>query len=175
MSIKRALIDVQDRTGLVNFATALVNNNVEIYAYEATAKYLKRNKIPVSQIPHDKNIAGVDPTEHISTEETSPYFIDLYVTNIPDIEEIINKPGQSHKNIMDSIEIEAVCFIRLVAKQCENMTPVISPSDYEKVITDLETGKLENKGTRIKYAQKAFGFVSKYDSIVSQYLFLNIS
>lgn len=167
MTIKRVLIDnIFDRSGLAKFATQLVELEVEIVSRNIDiTKYLKRNKIPVSAL---SEAAYYDQLH--STDDN--YHIDLFVVNLPNIENIINKPGQSLNVVRESVDINTISDMRLVATRFDKILPVISVNDYDQVIDDIKTGKIMTEHQRMIYAQKVFAFTSRYDSIISQYLYL---
>ncbi len=177
MTIKKAFIDVQNTLGLAEFATQLVEMDIKIFAYCKTAKYLKTHKIPFSQIEHNSvdgwNIN--EPTisdEHI-IGECEAHRVDLYVGNVPDIESIINIPGVPLSDVINNIDTTSIKNSRLAAVNFLTIIPVINNQDYDVIINDIQTGKLDDMKHRLKYAQKVFGMTSKYDSIVSQYLYIN--
>ncbi len=177
MSIKRALIDVQDKTGLVKLATNLVENDITIFAYNKTALYLKKHKIPYSQIDHCPyegwaiTQSTVEDEHIIGTNDE--YHTDLIIVNLPDIESIINKTGQSQTDVLEQINIINISNIRLAAKNYDKILPIITHTDYEQLISDIQMGKLSDMKYRSRFAQKVFGYTSKYDSTISQYLYLN--
>jgi phosphoribosylaminoimidazolecarboxamide formyltransferase/IMP cyclohydrolase len=173
MTIKKALIEVQDRTGLVKFATNLIENGVELFAYDKTAAYLKKHKIPYSQIDNDvpEGWDIVDEEHIVGTDDR--YHVDLIVVNLPDIEPIINKIGQSQIDVLNQIDISTISNIRLAAKNYDKILPIITNTDYGQLIDDIQTGKLDDMKYRSRFAQKVFGYTSKYDSMISQYLYLN--
>ncbi len=168
---KRALIDTQYNQGLIKLAKGLVDNNVEIFAYDTTAAYLKKHHIPVSQT--EKDDANFSSMVDLHLSDHSEYGVDLLIVTVSDIEPIVNIPTITLTEVLSQIDTKYIPIIRTAATRYDKIIPVFHPSEYDTLLHEITTGKITSPSVHIKYAQKVFGFTSKYDSIVSQYLFYN--
>lgn len=165
--IRVTIDNIHDRSDLAKFASHLVDQNIEIMSRNIDIiKYLKKHKIVVTSLTNEGFMDLISST-------TDDYHIDLLVINLPDIENIINKPGQQLKQVHPQIDIENINNIRIAATNYERVVPIISNKDYDQIIDDIITNKISTESQRIKYAQKGFAYTSRYDSIISQYLYLS--
>ncbi|MBV8801874.1 MAG: bifunctional phosphoribosylaminoimidazolecarboxamide formyltransferase/IMP cyclohydrolase, partial [Gammaproteobacteria bacterium] len=188
-NIQRALLSVSDKTGIIDFAKALVSLNIEIISTGGTYKILNEANISsreVSEITgfpeimsgrvktlHPKvhgGILGLRDLHADVAKEQHIDWIDLVVVNLYPFAETIKKPTVNWDEAIENIDIGGPAMIRSAAKNMEWVGVVIDPLDYGKIITEL----LELKGltfaTRKQLAIKAFGHTANYDSIVNHYL-----
>ena len=179
MSIKRAFVYVADKTGLVKFTNELVAQDIELYTFGSTQLYLKNHHIPHKPIKEILVEAEYDHlvqmdrypdlTELITNIE-SPYHLDLIVANFASMETLINNVRCQLWDVQFSIDTEISYLLRTAAKNYDRVIPIVLPSDYVDFMKVLINDKITDV-CRIKYAQKVFAHTSKYDSIVSQYMF----
>ena len=191
-SIQRALISVSDKTGLVPFARALTEMEIEIISTGGTARLLKENGIPVVDVEdytgfpemmdgrvktlHPKVHGGIlalrDNPDHVRTmrEHDIPP-IDMVVVNLYPFEETIRKPECTLEDAIENIDIGGPTMLRSAAKNYRFVTVVIDPEDYTPVLDALKTGRGEiSEELRLRLAQKVFAFTARYDSLISTYL-----
>ena len=151
MTIKRALISVSDKTGIVEFARQLAAKNIEILSTGGTAKLLLGNKIPVKTVDaytgfpeimdgrvktlHPKIHGGIlalrDNISHISQMERNGIDpIDLVVVNLYPFKETVAKPNVTLKEAIENIDIGGPAMLRSAAKNNGFVTVVVEPADY---------------------------------------------
>ncbi len=191
--VRRALISVSDKTGLKEFASALVNEfHVELISTGGTAKFLRDAGLPVKDVSevtgfpemmdgrvktlHPKIHGGLlalrDNPEHVAAmkaHDIQP--IDLVCINLYPFAETIAKPGVTFDEAIENIDIGGPSMIRSAAKNHRFVLVVTSPDRYEKVLGDLR----EHKGSccgkhRLKQAQRAFAHTAEYDGKIADYL-----
>ncbi len=189
--VKRALISVYDKTGVVPLAQALHAMHVEIISTGGTAQLLKKEGIPVKEVSeitkfpemlsgrvktlHPNLHAGLlalrDDADHVDTlAEHNIKPIDLLVVNLyPFWDAIKNKTDELE--IIEMIDIGGPSMLRSAAKNFKFVASVCDPSDYANIIKELENN---NKGlsdvTRRALATKVFGLTSYYDNLIHGYL-----
>jgi phosphoribosylaminoimidazolecarboxamide formyltransferase/IMP cyclohydrolase len=194
--VRRALISVSDKSGVVEFASALTTLDVELISTGGTARtlreagFLVRDVSEVTGFPemmdgriktlhpriHGGLLAVRENTEHINAmreHEISP--IDLVVVNLYPFKETISKQGVAVSEAIEQIDIGGPAMIRSAAKNHNDVTVVVDPKQYDLVIKELK----ENNGAtsfalRRSLAAQAFEHTSTYDAVVAQY-FANIT
>ena len=191
--VRRALISVSDKTGLKDFASALVNEfKVELISTGGTAKFLRDAGLPVRDVSevtgfpemmdgrvktlHPKIHGGLlalrDNPEHVaSMREHNIQPIDLVCINLYPFAQTIAKTGVTFEEAIENIDIGGPSMIRSAAKNHRFVLVVTSPDRYEKVLGDLR----EHNGSccgkhRLKQAQRAFGHTAMYDARITSYL-----
>ncbi|MCD6109350.1 bifunctional phosphoribosylaminoimidazolecarboxamide formyltransferase/IMP cyclohydrolase [bacterium] len=188
--VRRALISVTDKKGLVPFAKKLRELGVEIISTGGTAKILKKNKIEVVDISkftnfpemmdgrvktlHPKVYGGIlalrDNEKHMEeVVENGIKLIDLVVVNLYKFEETVSKKGASEEEIIENIDIGGPTLIRAAAKNFGYVTVVVDPFDYSKIIRSLKTRGYITDTSRKKLALKAFDMTGNYDQAISNY------
>ena len=190
--IRRALISVSDKTGILDFARELTRFNVEIISTGGTAKTLRDAGINVRDISdvtgfpemmdgrvktlhprvHGGLLAIRDNAEHVAAlEQHGIVPIDLVVVNLYPFAETIKREGVTREEAIEQIDIGGPAMIRSAAKNARDVAVVVSPEQYAHVIEELN----QNNGalslaTRNTFAQKAFKHTAQYDVMVSSYL-----
>ena len=190
--IRRALISVSDKTGIVDFAQQLSRLNVDVISTGGTAKTLRDAGINVRDISdvtgfpemmdgrvktlhprvHGGLLAIRDNPEHVAAlekHEIKP--IDLVVVNLYPFAETIKRQGVTREEAIEQIDIGGPAMIRSAAKNSADVAVVVSPDQYSEVISELNAhaGAL-TLATRHRLAQKAFEQTAQYDLMVSSYL-----
>ncbi|HEX5874972.1 MAG TPA: bifunctional phosphoribosylaminoimidazolecarboxamide formyltransferase/IMP cyclohydrolase [Pyrinomonadaceae bacterium] len=190
--IRRALISVSDKTGIVEFAQELSRFNVEIISTGGTAKTLRDAGLNVRDISditgfpemmdgrvktlhprvHGGLLAIRDNPEHVAAlnkHEIQP--IDLVVVNLYPFAETIRREGVTREEAIEQIDIGGPAMIRSAAKNAADVAVVVSPNEYAEVVNELNehSGAL-TLDTRNRLAQKAFEQTAQYDLTVSAYL-----
>lgn len=189
--IKRALISVSDKTGLVEFAEKLARHNIEILSTGGTAKVLSGNKIPVTSVDsytgfpeimdgrvktlHPKIHGGIlavrESMTHISQMERNEInAIDLVVVNLYPFKETVAKRGVSLEEAIENIDIGGPAMLRSAAKNHAYVTVVVDPADYSAVLAALDVRGAVDLKTRKMLALKAFRHTADYDSAIDVYL-----
>jgi len=192
LPIRRALLSVSDKTGLLDFARELVATyDVELIATGGTSKALSEAGLPVKDIAeltkfpeildgrvktlHPAIYAGIlakrNKPEHMQTliDRGLPE-IDLVVCNLYPFEQTVKKPGVTEVDAIENIDIGGLCMIRAAAKNFEAVTILIDPAQYGECLEllKLHGGKL-GRGFRKKAASQAFQRIKNYDSAIADY------
>ena len=190
--IRRALISVSDKTGIVDFARELTRFNVEIISTGGTAKALRDAGINVRDISeitgfpemmdgrvktlhprvHGGLLAIRDNAEHVAAmHEHGIEPIDLVVVNLYPFAETIKREGVGREEAIEQIDIGGPAMIRSAAKNARDVAVVVSPEQYAQLIDELNqnSGAL-SLASRNTFAQKAFEHTAQYDIMVSSYL-----
>ena len=190
--IRRALISVSDKTGIVDFARELTHFNVEILSTGGTAKALRDAGITVRDISEitgfpemmDGRVKTLHPrvhggllalrnnAEHVAAmQEHGIEPIDLVVVNLYPFAETIKRQGVTRAEAIEQIDIGGPAMIRSAAKNASFVAVVVASEQYARVVDELKqnNGALSFK-TRNTFAQKAFEHTAQYDIMVSSYL-----
>jgi phosphoribosylaminoimidazolecarboxamide formyltransferase/IMP cyclohydrolase len=191
--VRRALISVSDKTGLLPFAKSLHKDfKVQLLSTGGTAKFLRDNGLPVTDVSeitgfpemmdgrvktlhpkvHGALLAQRDNPEHVAAmKQHAIEAIDLVCINLYPFEQTVSKPGVTFEEAIENIDIGGPSMIRSAAKNHRWVLVVTSPDRYEKVLGDLQ----EHNGSccgnhRLKQAQRAFAHTAEYDSLIANYL-----
>ncbi|MEY4261203.1 MAG: fused cyclohydrolase [Pseudomonadota bacterium] len=192
IKIKRALISVSDKKGIIDFAKILIKYNVEILSTGGTAKLFAENNIPAIEVSdytgfpemldgrvktlHPKIHGGIlgkrDDEKHLQTMIKSNIpLIDLVVVNLYPFEATISKENCPLSEAIENIDIGGPAMIRSSAKNYNGVAVVTDSSDYKMIEDALKKndGAL-NLECRFILAKKAFEHTAKYDLAISNYL-----
>ncbi len=192
IKISRALISVSDKTGLVDFAKLLSDYGVEIVSTGGTAKALRDAGISVVDISNytgfpeilDGRVKTLHPTVHggllyvrgkeeherqVAEHQIQP--IDLVVVNLYPFEKTVTQPNVTHEEAVENIDIGGPSMLRSAAKNYRFVTVVVDPSDYRRVVEDIQNcdGSV-SECLRAELAVKVFEHTSKYDHAIAEYL-----
>lgn len=188
--MKRALISVFDKNGIVEFSKELVKMGWEIVSTGGTAKKLEEEGIKVIDISsitnfpecfdgrvktlhpriHGGLLALRDNDNHVKTmEELDIKPIDLVVNNLYPFKQTILKAGVSHEEIIENIDIGGPSMLRAAAKNYRFVTVVVDPKDYDIVIDQLKNKGQVSEETKEYLAAKVFQHTSSYDALISEY------
>lgn len=186
--MKRALISVTDKTGVVEFAKKLNELGYEIVSTGNTFKKLKENGvnvITIEDVTHfpeilDGRVKTLNPyvhggilyrrdlNSHVETvKEHEINSIDMVVVSLYDFEGAL-RSGKTHEEIVENIDIGGPSMIRSASKNYKDVTVVVDIADYPKIIEKLESGELTLEDRR-KLAYKAFATTARYDTLISSY------
>jgi hypothetical protein len=168
--VRRALLSVSDKTGIIEFARGLADLGVEIISTGGTAGQLSSAGVPVRSITeltgfpeimdgrvktlHPKLYAGLlavrDNPEHLeAAREHSVEFVDLVCVNLYPFERTVAQPGVADGDVIENIDIGGPTMIRAAAKNFVYAAPVVSPESYDAVLNELrETGGHLSRSTR---------------------------
>jgi phosphoribosylaminoimidazolecarboxamide formyltransferase / IMP cyclohydrolase len=191
MTIKRALVSVSNKEGLLPFAEKLASHGVEIISTGGTKKALEDAGIPVIGISEvtgfpeimDGRVKTLHPKIHggllavrdneshqkaMQENEISP--IDLVVVNLYPFKETIAKEGTTFADAIENIDIGGPSMLRSAAKNHAYVTVVVDPRDYETVAGELEGAGSVSDETRRRLAAKTFRHTAAYDALIAEYL-----
>jgi phosphoribosylaminoimidazolecarboxamide formyltransferase/IMP cyclohydrolase len=187
--IRRALVSVSDKSGLVPFARALAARGVELLSTGGTLKALASEGIPVVGVEEytgspevmDGRVKTLHPRVHggilmrgavddADLARLGGKPIDLVVVNLYPFEATVAKAGATHPEIIENIDIGGPSMVRSAAKNHARVAVVCDPSDYEVVLAELEQGGEVSATTRRRLATKAFAHTAAYDGAIAAYL-----
>ncbi|MFA5410832.1 MAG: bifunctional phosphoribosylaminoimidazolecarboxamide formyltransferase/IMP cyclohydrolase [Candidatus Omnitrophota bacterium] len=192
VKIKRALISVSDKEGIVDFSRELSKLGVEILSTGGTAKTLRENNIPVKDVSeytgfpemldgrvktlHPKIHAGLlalrENREHMETlQKHAIGLIDMVVVNLYPFEKTTQKPGVTIEEAIENIDIGGPSMLRSAAKNHQSVAVICNPGRYNQVIAELKknSGSLSS-GLMRDLAIEVFGRTSQYDGAIHGYL-----
>lgn len=191
MKITQALISVSDKTGIVDFARALVARGVTLLSTGGSAKLLRDSGVPVTEVGdytgfpemldgrvktlHPKVHAGIlarrDLPEHMATLAASSIpTIDLVVVNLYPFQATIAKSGCTLEDAIENIDIGGPTMVRAAAKNHGGCAVVTDAADYVPILAEIEASGGIGDKTRFDLARKAFTHTARYDSAISNYL-----
>ncbi len=191
MKIKRALISVSDKTGVVEFARTLHESGVEIVSTGGTMRAIKEAGIPVIYVSdvtgfpeimngrvktlnpyiHGGILAVRDNPEHVrEMQEHKITGIDLVAVNLYPFKETIAKPDVTLAEAIENIDIGGPAMIRAAAKNFKFVTVVTNPSRYQAVADMVRQQGEVDDHTRMELAQEAFAHTAAYDDMIQKYL-----
>ena len=190
-AIKRALISVSDKKGIVKFASALNNVGIKIISTGGTFSELKNANIEVKDVSSvtnfpeilDGRVKTLHPKIHggllnirsnknhqRTINEEKIENIDLLVVNLYPFEDTI-KNKSDYKTCIENIDIGGPAMIRAAAKNHESVGVIVDPNDYDEIINEINDNDLSlREETLKKLALKAFARTSAYDSMISNWL-----
>jgi phosphoribosylaminoimidazolecarboxamide formyltransferase/IMP cyclohydrolase len=189
--VRRALISVSDKTGIVDFARGLAGLGIEIVSTGGTATALRDAGIEVRDVAdltgspeilggrvktlHPRLHAGLlavrDDPEHmevLASEGIEP--IDLVCVNLYPFERTVGRQGTSESDAIENIDVGGPTMIRAAAKNHRFVVIVVQPESYDAVLAELEeTGGGVSAATRHWLANEAFAFTARYDAAISRW------
>jgi phosphoribosylaminoimidazolecarboxamide formyltransferase/IMP cyclohydrolase len=190
--IRRAILSVTDKTGLVEFARKLNQLGVELISTGGTAKLLRDSGISVKDISdltgfpemldgrvktlHPKVHGGIlhrreNATHRAAVAEHGIQPIDMVVVNLYAFEKTAAKPGVHFEELIENIDIGGPSMIRSAAKNFQDVAVVTSPTDYESIANELaKSGGELSSATKWRLAQRAFATTAAYDSAIASTL-----
>ncbi len=188
--IQLALLSVSDKTGLVEFASALHKRGVSLLSTGGTASALEKAGVPVKQVSahtgfpeimdgrvktlHPKIHGGLLGRRGVDEEVMREHgidAIDLVVVNLYPFAATIAKPNCTYEDAIENIDIGGPAMVRAAAKNHDRVAIVVDPQDYAVVLDEMTkhdgTVTLE---TRKRLAAKAYAHTAAYDAMVASYL-----
>lgn len=191
MAIKRALISVSDKTGIVPFARELAELGVELISTGGTYSLLKENGIPVTGISEvtgfpeimDGRVKTLHPAVHggllavrdnaghrKQMEENGIGFIDLVAVNLYPFAATVARPDASYEDAVENIDIGGPTMLRSAAKNHHDVTVLVDAADYPQVLEELHATGDTELATRKRLAAKVFRHTAHYDALIADYL-----
>jgi len=191
-TIKRALISVSDKSGILELAQALTALNVEILSTGGTAKLFREHNIPVIEVSdytgftemldgrvktlHPKVHGGIlgrrDLPEHVAAMKAANIpNIDMVVVNLYPFEATVAKPNCTLEDAIENIDIGGPAMVRSAAKNWKDVVVLTDASQYADLISELQsTGGAVTEATTFALSVAAFNRVAQYDAAISNYL-----
>jgi phosphoribosylaminoimidazolecarboxamide formyltransferase/IMP cyclohydrolase len=191
-AIRRAIISVSDKKGIVEFARELHSMGTEILSTGGTARTLRDAGVPVKEVSEhtgspemlEGRVKTLHPRIHggllarrdhpKDREEIRKYgidTIDMVVVNLYPFEETIAKAGTTFAEAIENIDIGGPAMLRSASKNFQDVAVIIDPSDYSKILREMKSmnGDLTYQ-TRLELAKKVFRHTSRYDGLIADYL-----
>ena len=191
MRIKRALLSVSDKTGIVELGKFLSNKGVEIISTGGTMKALREAGVPVTYVSDvtgfpeimDGRVKTLNPKIHgailavrsnpehmqaLAEHDITP--IDLVVVNLYPFRETIAKPGVTEAEAIENIDIGGPAMVRASAKNFKDVVIVTYPRRYAQLMEMLDKDGDIDARTRKELAFEAFSHTAEYDTMISEYL-----
>lgn len=188
--MKRVLISVSDKRGIVDFANFLEKNGYEIISTGGTEKILKDSGIKtlnISEITgfpeimdgrvktlhpnvHGGLLCVRDNPEHMKALlENNIELIDMVIVNLYPFKEVLEK-NSTHENLIENIDIGGPSMLRSAAKNHKFVTVCVDPGDYKTIQEEIEKYNDTTPETKNYLAAKVFRYTSSYDSLIANYL-----
>ncbi|MGX9418694.1 bifunctional phosphoribosylaminoimidazolecarboxamide formyltransferase/IMP cyclohydrolase [Vibrio sp. RC27] len=187
--IRRALISVSDKTGIVEFAKSLADRGVDILSTGGTASLLAQQGIAVTEVSDytgfpemmDGRVKTLHPKVHggvlgrrgqddavMAEHDISP--IDIVVVNLYPFAETVAKEGCTLADAVENIDIGGPTMVRSAAKNHKDVAIVVNASDYDRVIAEMDSNeKSLTLETRFDLAIAAFEHTAAYDGMIANY------
>ncbi|KAF4336304.1 bifunctional purine biosynthesis ADE17 [Fusarium beomiforme] len=185
---KIAIVSVYDKTGLLDLAKGLVQQNVRILASGGTSKMIRESGFPVEDVSaitkapemlagrvktlHPAVHAGILARDLASDEkdlaEQNINKVDYVICNLYPFKDTVAKINVSIPEAVEEIDIGGVTLIRAAAKNHKRVTILSDPNDYAGFLKELEKGEI-TEASRNRYALKAFEHTADYDAAISQF------
>ncbi len=194
--IKRVLISVTDKQGIVEFARELRIFGAEILSTGGTAAQLRKSGVPVTDVSdytgfpemmdgrlktlHPKIHGGLlalrDNESHMqSLRDHQINLIDMVIINLYRFEDTVAKEGCTLEHAIENIDIGGPTMLRAASKNYRFVSVVTDPEDYPRIIVEMkETGGKISEATNFELAKKTFQLTARYDGAISNHLGLLI-
>ncbi len=187
--IKRALLSVSDKTGIVDLARSLAGKGVDILSTGGTAKLLADNGIQVTEVSNytghpeimDGRVKTLHPkvhggilarrgTDEAVMAENDISAIDMVVVNLYPFAEAVSDENCSLENAIENIDIGGPTMVRAAAKNHKDVTIIVNASDYDRVIAEMDAnGDSLTYQTRFDLAIAAYEHTASYDGMIANY------
>lgn len=196
LKVKRALVSVSDKTGIVDFCLGLHNLGVEIISTGGTAKLLNEAKIPAIEISdytgfpemldgrvktlHPKIHGGLlalrNNPEHMQIlKEHNIGLIDMVVVNLYPFSKVIQKENVSLEETIENIDIGGPSMLRSAAKNYKSVAIICNPDRYQGILEELKNNNLSLPEELLtQLGVEVFKVTSQYDQMIHQYLYRRI-
>ena len=188
--VRRALLSVSDKTGLIELARELSRRNVEILSTGGTAQLLAANGVPVREVAsytgfpeimggrlktlHPKIHGGLLGRRGVDDGVMAQHGIapiDLLVVNLYPFAATVARAGSRYADAIENIDIGGPAMLRAAAKNHESVLVVVDPEDYPMVLEELDAHHGGSDAeTRARLAAKAFAHTARYDAMIAGYL-----
>lgn len=180
--IKRALISVSDKTGIVELARELTAQGIEILSTGGTMRALSEAGVPVTSVSDvtgfpeclDGRVKTLHPAIHAGLlamrsnpehmkqiEELGIKPIDMVVINLYPFRQTIAKPGVKFEDAIENIDIGGPTMIRAAAKNWQDVAVVVDPADYSVVLDQIKATGDVSRETKLKLCYKVFAHTAQ--------------
>ncbi len=188
LNVRRALVSVSDKRGLVPFVTGLTELGIEVLSTGGTCRQLREAGLTVIEVSEktgfpeimDGRVKTLHPvihggllgrrgTDEAVMQEHGIEPIDLLVVNLYPFEQTIAKADATIDDAIENIDIGGPAMIRAASKNHDGVAVVVSPDDYDSVLESLRNESLSVEARR-RLAAKAYAHTASYDSAITKYL-----
>ncbi|MGA8094564.1 MAG: bifunctional phosphoribosylaminoimidazolecarboxamide formyltransferase/IMP cyclohydrolase [Steroidobacteraceae bacterium] len=190
LPVRRALLSVSDKTGVVELARALAAREIEILSTGGTASLLAGSGLGVREVSaytgfpeimagrvktlHPKIHGGLLGRRGVDDQVMALHGIqpiDLLVVNLYPFAETVSRPNCRHAEAIENIDIGGPAMLRAAAKNHESVAVAVDPADYPAVLAELAAHDgCTTAATRSRLAAKVFAHTARYDTMVASYL-----
>jgi phosphoribosylaminoimidazolecarboxamide formyltransferase/IMP cyclohydrolase len=189
VTVKRALLSVSDKTGILEFAKQLQKTGVEILSTGGTAKLLADNGVSVTEVAdytgfpeimdgrvktlHPKihgGLLGRRGTDEKVMQQHAIPAIDMLVVNLYPFEKTVGAPDCDLATAIENIDIGGPAMLRAAAKNFDGVVVLTDAGQYENVLKEIKTQGGVSAETRFALAVAAFNRIAQYDAAISDYL-----
>ena len=187
--VRRALVSVSDKTGVLEFARGLAELGVEIISTGGTARVLREAGVPVKSVSEvtgfpeilDGRVKTLHPRVHAGIlalreeghlrelREHGIEPVDLVAVNLYPFRETVKREGVTLEEAVENIDIGGPAMVRAAAKNFRHVLVVVNPRFYQEVLDALRSGRVTGE-FRLRLAREAFAHVCAYDAAISAYL-----
>jgi len=191
-TIRKVIISVSNKAGIIELARELSKFGVEILSTGGTAKSLRESGLSVKDISEytgfpemlDGRVKTLHPKVHggLLGRRSNPKHvskmkeyhidpIDMIIVNLYPFEETVARKDCTLEDAIENIDIGGPTMLRSAAKNYEDVTVIVDPADYPKVIAEMQKSNgAVSKETNFYLAKKVFQRTSQYDTAITQYL-----
>jgi phosphoribosylaminoimidazolecarboxamide formyltransferase / IMP cyclohydrolase len=191
-SIKKVLISVTDKQGIVEFARELQPFGVEFLSTGGTAAQIRKSGIPVTDVSEytgfpemmDGRVKTLHPKIHgglLAVRDNESHMealrkhqiglIDMVVINLYRFEDTVAKEGCTLAQAIENIDIGGPSMLRAASKNYRFVSVVTDPGDYPRIIAEMkQTGGKISEATNFELAKKTFQLTARYDGAIANYL-----
>ena len=188
---QRALISLTDKSGCEPFAAALTALGIEILSTGGTASMLRAAGVPVTDVSAftgfpemlDGRVKTLHPLVHggiLHQRDNQTHLqqcaehhirpIDIVAVNLYAFTAAVAKPGCTLADAIENIDIGGPTLLRAAAKNYRDVSVIVDPADYPRVLAELEADGNTRLVTRFRLARKVFALTANYDAAISRYL-----
>ncbi len=187
--VRRALLSVSDKTGIVELARELRERGIELLSTGGTARLLVQHGIPVKEVAahtgfpeimggrvktlHPKihgGLLGRRGIDEAVMRENGIEAIDLLAVNLYPFAATVARPGCSYEDAVDNIDIGGPAMVRAAAKNHASVTVLVDPQDYRALLDELAANQgATTESLRRRLSAKAFAHTAQYDAMVAAY------
>jgi len=191
MKVRKALISVSDKSGVVEFARSLAGLGVEILSTGGTAKLLAKERIPTTEVSahtgfpemldgrvktlHPKIHGGIlarrdQPAQMAAIRDADIEPIDLIAVNLYPFQATVADPDCRLEDAIENIDIGGPTMLRAAAKNYGGVAVIVDPADYAPVLAEIRDSGGVTDATRFALAKKVFAHTAAYDGAIANYL-----
>ena len=188
-TVRRALLSVSDKSGIVELATRLRALNIDLVSTGGTADALRKAGLPVTDVSEitgfpeimDGRVKTLHPAIHggllgrrgVDAEVMREHGIapiDLLVVNLYPFEATVSRPGCTREDAIENIDVGGPAMLRAAAKNHAFVAVMVDPADYPRVLAELGASGSVGTDTRRYLARKVFAHTATYDAAVFNWL-----